>query len=209
MYLTLIRLTGAALLPVALAAALYLAEKKTRFGSISYRTRQLIVGLVFGVAACLATEFGVDIPGAVVNVRSASPLTAGLVFGGPAGMIAGVIGAVHRYLAVYWGAGMASRMGCTLGTLLAGVIGAASRRFLFDNKKAGWFFGLAIGLVTEVLHMLLLFVTNLNDVHSAFAIVETCAPGRISCWQAWTACATKSMNCSCSPAMIFSCIPTA
>ena len=30
--------------------------------------------------------------GAVVNVRDAAPLTAGLIFGGPAGIIAGFIG---------------------------------------------------------------------------------------------------------------------
>ena len=174
-----IRLTGAALLPVALTALLYLAEKKTRFGSVPYWARQIIAGLVFGATACLATDYGVNIPGAVVNVRSASPLAAGLVFGGPSGLIAGVIGGVHRWFAVYWGAGMASRLGCTLGTILAGLIGALSRRFLFDNKKAGWFFGLAIGLVTEVLHMLLLFITNLQDIHSAYAIVSACAPWMI------------------------------
>ena len=176
---TLIHLTGAALLPVILAAALYLAEKKTRFGSRPYWLRQLAVGLVFGASACLATEFGVNIPGATVNVRSASPLIAGLVFGGPSGIIAGLIGGVHRYLAVYWGAGLASRLGCTLATILAGFIGAASRKTLFDDKKAGWFAGLAIGLVTEVLHMLLLFVTNLKDITGAYAIVEGCAPWMI------------------------------
>ena len=180
MYEFLIRMTGAALLPVALAIVLYISERRGRFDRLPSWLRQGFIGLLFGCAAMLATEFGVAIDGAVVNVRTAAPLTAGLVFGGPAGVIAGVIGGVHRYLAVLWGAGEYTRLGCTLGTFLAGVIGAACRRFMFDNKKTGCVFGLVIGVTTEVLHMLLIFLTHMDDISRAFTVVEACAPSMIA-----------------------------
>lgn len=175
----LLRMTGAALLPVILAAVIYLAERRKCFAALPYWLRQCTIGVIFGCVAMLATQYGVAIDGAVVNVRTAAPLTAGLLFGGPAGIIAGVLGGVHRYLAVYWGAGAYTQLGCTLGTMLAGVIGAACRKFMFDNKKASWFYGLTIGVTAEVLHMLLLFVTHMDDIATAYDVVEICAPPMI------------------------------
>ena len=55
------------------------------------------------------------------------------------------------------------------------------RKFMFDNKKAFWFYGLAIGITTEVTHMLLVFITNINDVVTAFLIVKSCALPMILC----------------------------
>ena len=180
-FFTVFRLTTATLLPVVLAVVLYYAERKTSFLKIKYRVRQVIVGVLFGGVAVLATEFGIPVDGAVLNVRNAAPLTAGLVFGGPAGIIAGGIGGVYRWLAVFWGAGEFSKIACSLACVLAGLFGAGCRKFMFDNKKASWFYGLAIGVTTEVLHMLLLFVTNLNDVYTAFGIVAKCAAPMIIC----------------------------
>ena len=89
-----------------LAILLYLFEKKSSFGKISYKFRQIIYGILFGLMAIYAsTELGgVDIgDGTIMNVRDAAPICAGLVFGGPAGIIAGLIGGVFRFVSVYWG----------------------------------------------------------------------------------------------------------
>lgn len=180
-FLTVFRLVTATLLPVLLAVILYLAEGKTRFGKMNHRAKQWIIGVLFGGVAVLATEFGIPIEGAVLNVRNAAPLTAGLVFGGPAGILAGVIGGVHRWFSTYWGAGEFSQLACSLAAILAGIFGALCRKFMFDNKKASWFYGLAIGGITEVLHMLLLFLTNMNDVYTSYRIVAVCALPMILC----------------------------
>ena len=76
-FLTVFRLVTATLLPVLLAVILYLAEGKTRFGKMNHRAKQWIIGVLFGGVAVLATEFGIPIEGAVLNVRNAAPLTAG------------------------------------------------------------------------------------------------------------------------------------
>ena len=170
--ITLFRLVTAALLPVLVAVGFYLAEKKSRFSRLSNFWKQGIVGVTFGAVAILATEFGIPVDGAVLNVRNAAPLTAGLIFGWPSGLIAGLIGSVERWFS---NAGDYTRLACTIGTFVAGVFGASVRRFMMDNKKASWFYGLAVGVTTEVLHMLLVFLTNAADIQRAFTVVQICA----------------------------------
>ena len=171
----LIRMTGAALFPVLICVLFYQAEKNKRYAALPYMVKQLMIGVVFGGAACLATEFGIPANGATLNVRDAAPLAAGLVFGWPSGLIAGLIGGIERWFSVLWGAGEYTRLACTLGTILAGIIGASVRRFMMDNKKASWFYGLAVGIAVEVLHMLLVFLTHVDELHRAFEVVMVCA----------------------------------
>lgn len=173
--MTIFRLVTSGLFPVVLALILYLLDKKTKFNKLPYYAKQIIFGIVFGISACLATEFGIPTNGVVLNVRGASPLTAGLVFGGPAGIIAGVIGGVYRWVSVAWGIGSYTRLACTLGTIIAGFVGAICRRFLFDNKKTSWVYGLFISMTTEVFHMLLVFVTHMDNITEAFNVVQACA----------------------------------
>ncbi|MBR6522565.1 MAG: SpoIIE family protein phosphatase [Oscillospiraceae bacterium] len=170
--ITLFRLITASLLPMLLAIGFYQAEKKSRFKELSNLWKQAIIGVSFGVVAILATEFGIPVDGAVLNVRNAAPLTAGLIFGWPSGLIAGFVGGVERW---FTPAGDYTRVACSVGTIVAGIFGAGVRRFMMDNKKASWFYGLAVGVTSEVLHMLLVFLTNADDIHRAFSIVKICA----------------------------------
>lgn len=158
----------------ALAVLLYVLEKRTPFGKTSYKLRQSVIGILFGVLAALSTELGIDINGAVMNVRDASPLCAGLIFGAPAGIISGLIGGIYRYVAALWGAGMYTRIACSLSTVIAGIVAAMLRRYMFDNKKPSWFYGFGITVICEVLHMLMIFFTNMDDANAAFVFVRKC-----------------------------------
>ena len=163
----------AALLPVLFAVGFYLLEKYTPFGKLRDFWRQLIIGVTFGGLAVLATEgLSIDVGGALSNVRDAAPLTAGLMFGGPAGILAGVIGGVERALCVLWGGGTYTAVACSVSTALAGVFGALCRKFMFGNRRPSWPYAFLIGLTTEVLHMLLIFVTNMTDIQVAFTFVQ-------------------------------------
>ena len=169
------RLATAILFPILVAIGFYWADKKTKFKDWSYWAKQIVIGIVFGCTASLATEFGIPVDGAVINVRTASPLSAGLLFGGPAGIIAGTIGAIHRWCAVWWGIGAYTRLACTLATFLAGIIAALCREFVFNNKKTTWLYGFIIGVTTEVIHMLIAFATHLDDLHQVFIVILKCA----------------------------------
>lgn len=174
-----IKLSAAALLPVIVSAAMYTADKKTVFGKLSNKSKQLIYGIVFGIIAVMGTEFGVNMSGATMNSRAAAVLCAGLVFGAPAGIIAGIIGGVERYFAVMWGAGAYTQLACSISTCLAGFIAATLRKYMFDNKKPSALYALLIGFMAEVLHMMLVFFTNMQDIERAFSVVELCAPPMI------------------------------
>ena len=164
-----------ALFPVVLSALIYLTERTKAASKMSYIARQVITGIMFGGLAILGTEFGIKIDGAIINARDASPICAGLLFGVPAGIIAGIIGGVERWLAVIWGAGEYTQLACSVSTVLAGAFAAALRKYMFDNKKPKWYYCLAIAVITEIVHMLMIFLTNMNDVRTAFSFVRICS----------------------------------
>ena len=164
-----------ALLPVVLSALVYLTRHVKAIARMPYPVRQLLIGLLFGGLAILGTEYGIKIDGAVINARDASPICAGLFFGAPAGVIAGVIGGAERWFAVLWGAGEYTRLACSVSTVLAGVFAAALRKFMFDNKKPKWYYCLAAAVIAEVIHMLMIFLTNMTDVQTAFSFVRACS----------------------------------
>ena len=150
----------------------YLLEKKTGFKKFNYVLKQILIGVIFGGLSAFASGYGVEILGTVANVRDAAPLCAGLIFGGPAGVISGIIGGLYRFFSVYWGGGMYTRIACTVSTILAGFVAAILRKFMFDNKRPTWSYGVFITVVCEVLHMLMIFFTNMNDSSYAFEFVK-------------------------------------
>ncbi len=168
-------------LPVIATVVLYLIEKRTSFTKINYWVRQLIIGVVFGLIAVAGTEFGIDVNGATMNVRDAAPISAGLLFGGPAGVIAGVIGGVERWFSVLWGRGEFTRLGCSIATMAVGVFAALLRKYMFDDKKPSWLLALAIGTVSEVLHLTLIFITNIDQAELAINVVRACTFPMVLC----------------------------
>ena len=170
-----IKLGIATLLPVLAAVLLYLLNTKTFFGKTGKAVKQIVCGVIFGALAIIGTEWGIPMNGAQVNCRDAAVLVAGLMFGGPAGIIAGVIGAAERWIAVAWGIGTYTRVACTISTLLAGFFAAALRKYMFEGKKPGWAMSFAIGVVMEVFHLTMVFITNMDTPDKALAVIQSCS----------------------------------
>lgn len=170
-YLTLL---AVGMLPVLLSIVIYFVEKKTVFSKLPYNAKQIIIGILFGALAICGTEYGVRIEGAVLNARDAAPLCAGLIFGAPAGIIAGLIGGIERWFAVYWGVGSFTRVACSISTILAGIFGALVRKYMFDDTRPAASHSFFVGLVSEVIHMLMVFLTNTSESARAFKTVEAC-----------------------------------
>ena len=155
-----------------LVLCVYMADKHASVKKLPYMAKQIIIGVLFGGASAFASSYGVEWLGAVVNVRDAAPLSAGLVFGAPAGIIAGFIGGLYRWFSVYWGAGTYTRLACSIATILAGFIAALLRKRMFDNKKPTWGYGVCIAIACEVIHMILIFITNMGNSSEAFEFVK-------------------------------------
>ena len=155
-----------------LVLGVYLADKHTNLKKLPYMTKQIIIGVLFGCVSAFASSYGVEWLGAVVNVRDAAPLSAGLIFGAPAGIISGLIGGLYRWFSVFWGAGTYTQLACSIATILAGFMAAGLRKLMFDNKKPTWSYGVCIAVVCEVIHMILIFITNMDNSSEAFEFVK-------------------------------------
>ena len=79
-----------------LVLAVYLADKHTPAKKLPHPLKQAIIGVLFGGVSIFASNYGVQWLGTVVNVRDAAPLSAGLIFGAPAGIISGLMGGLYR-----------------------------------------------------------------------------------------------------------------
>lgn len=169
-----IKLAIASLFPVIATVLFFLLDKKTPFGKLKPMVKQAIYGVVFGALAVVGTEWGIPMNGAQVNCRDAAVLTAGLMFGAPAGIVAGVIGGVERWIAVAWGVGSYTRVACSVSTLIAGLYSAALRKLMFEDKKPGWLISFAVGIVMEVFHLTMVFLTNMSDPERAMEVVKAC-----------------------------------
>ena len=155
-----------------LVLSIYLIDKHTPAKKLPHITKQVIIGILFGCVSAFASSYGVQWLGTVVNVRDAAPLSAGLIFGAPAGIISGLIGGLYRWFSVYWGGGMYTRLACSAATILAGFMAAGLRKLMFDNKKPTWGYGICIAVVCEVIHMILIFLTNMDNSSQAFEFVK-------------------------------------
>ena len=155
-----------------LVLLVYLFDKSAPGKKLPYMAKQMIIGVLFGGVSAFASSYGVEWLGAVVNVRDAAPLSAGLIFGPTAGIISGLIGGLYRWFSVFWGAGTYTQLACSIATILAGFMAAGLRKLMFDNKKPTWGYGVCIAVTCEVIHMILIFITNMDNSSQAFEFVR-------------------------------------
>lgn len=141
---------------------------------------RLFIAAVYAGCAILSTHFGVDYSHMLINVRDMGPLCAGLFFDPLAGIIAGVIGGIERYIAgAYWGIGSYTKVACSVSTGLSGFVAAFMSIFIFKRKKPSATYAFFMGAVMEVFHMYVVFITHRDDLKMAFYVVKACAPPMI------------------------------
>ncbi len=149
--------------------------KALRHRSISWPIR-ILLGLVYGFCAILSTHFGVDYIDMLINVRDLGPLIAGLFFDPTAGIIAGLLGGIERYIAgTYFGVGSYTRIACSVSTCLSGFVAAAMNIYIFKRKKPSAIYSFFMGAVMEVFHMYVVFITHRGDMKMAFYVVRVCS----------------------------------
>lgn len=166
----------AAILACALTFLTWFAAEKTPFSRLSDASKRVVIGSVFGLAAILSSHMGISTNGAILNIRDCFPLAAGLFFDPWAGVIAGVIGGVERFIAGTWfDVGSYTTVACSTSTIIAGLAGAALSKILFEGRKPSVFYAVAIGIMIEVFHMLMILLTHMNDMIRAFSVVQAAA----------------------------------
>jgi len=141
---------------------------------------KLVIGITYGLCSVLSTHFGIDYSDMLLNVRDLGPLSAGLFFDPFAGILAGLIGGIERFIVgTFFGVGSYTRIACSVSTCLAGFVAAAMHIFLFKRKKPSAIYAFFMGAVMEVFHMYVVFITHRSDMNMAFYVVKTCSPPMI------------------------------
>ena len=169
------------LLNILLVSLFHILIKKTKFSKLNGLLQQVIIGLVFGISSAFASENGVVIRGAIINVRDSAPILSGLIFGPLSGIISGFIGGSYRALSVLWGAGTDTVIACSISTFTCGIFAAILRIFMFDNKKPTIAYAVGITIISEIFHMLMIFITNMKDIELAYEFVHKCTALMVLC----------------------------
>jgi len=114
------------------------------------RTNMAIVSLIFGIISIFGTYSGLDVFGAIANVRDLGPMIAGLVGGPIVGLGAGLIGGLYRFFFL----GGPTTVSCSIATILSGLF--AGLIYLANGRKFIGVFGAVIfAILMECFHMLL------------------------------------------------------
>ncbi|HBA56156.1 MAG: SpoIIE family protein phosphatase [Syntrophorhabdus aromaticivorans] len=133
------------------AVVVYILTRSRMYSAVieNRMTRRHKAGIIvlFGLFSIYGTVGGVEILGAIANIRDLGPVIAGLVAGPLAGFLAGLIGAAYRY-----SQGGFTAVSCSLSTLLAGVLAG-----LFYRIRKNEFPGVQTAMILmagiELLHM--------------------------------------------------------
>ena len=124
------------------------------------------IGIIYGICSILSTHFGIDYNNMLLlNVRDLGPLAAGLFFHPAAGVIAGLIGGIERYIAgACWGIGTYTQLACGLSTCLAGFMTIFLDSYVLKGRKPKPLYAFIIGAVMEVFHMYAVLITHRGDI---------------------------------------------
>ncbi len=146
----------------------------------SYWWKMSVLGVVFGGFAILGyfvgvpvkvpTEKLVDIVGSdtfIVGNSTVYPAVAGLVFGWPAGVIAGVIAFIFR---ISYGGWLA--LPTSIALLAAGGITSLVSHYLFKDKRPKWYFGILVAAFIECLNIILIFLFNIRHISDVNRLIS-------------------------------------
>ena len=137
---------------------------------------KIAVGVLYGILSVFSTHFGIDYVDMVINVRDLGPMAAGLFFDPLAGIIAGLIGGIERYIAgTYFGVGVYTTAACSISTCMAGFFAAFLNKCIFKGEKPSIGYAFFMGSVIEVFHMYVVFLTHRDDMRMAFMVVRICS----------------------------------
>lgn len=128
-----------------------------------------IICTVFSLFAILATYTGLNVEGSLVNVRTITIVSGGIIFGPFVGIVTGVVSGLHRYLIDINGI---TSIPCLISSITAGMVSGYINKKV--KRKYRWIAGIAAGMLSETITMLLILI--LSKPHSlGFDIVSKIA----------------------------------
>ncbi|MBC2401389.1 sensor histidine kinase [Clostridium saccharobutylicum] len=115
----------------------------------------LIASIVFSIFAIMANYTGLNVEGSLVNVRTITIVSGGIIFGPVVGIVAGVISGIHRYLIDIGGI---TSIPCLISSITAGIISGYINKKIQRNYR--WIFGIIAGVFSETITMILILLLS-------------------------------------------------
>ena len=155
---------------VCLFAITRLKSFRDIFSRENYRKKDYIIACaVFSIFAIIATYTGLNVEGSLVNVRTITIVSGGIIFGPVVGIVTGVVSGFHRYIIDVNGV---TSLPCLISSIAAGIISGYINRKV--SRKYRWIAGIIAGVFSETITMLLILL--LSKPHSlGFDIVSKIA----------------------------------
>jgi len=152
-----------------IAILAYLVTRTNWFFDVCNRKIGLKTGIlvvaIFGLLSIFGNYSGVEILGAIANVRDLGAMIAGLLGGPVIGLATGLIGGVYRY-----GIGGFTAVPCAIATVLSGLFGGLI--WLWKKKLVGFVWATAFAFAMESFHMALTLAIA-RPFSEALSVVQT------------------------------------
>jgi len=152
-----------------IAILAYLVTRTNWFFDVCNRKIGLKTGIlvvaIFGLLSIFGNYSGVEILGAIANVRDLGAMIAGLLGGPVIGLATGLIGGVYRY-----GMGGFTAVPCAIATVLSGLFGGLI--WLWKKKLVGFVWATAFAFAMESFHMALTLAIA-RPFSEALSVVQT------------------------------------
>ena len=152
-----------------IAILAYLVTRTNWFFDVCNRKISLKSGIlvvaIFGLLSIFGNYSGVEILGAIANVRDLGAMIAGLLGGPVIGLATGLIGGVYRY-----SMGGFTAVPCAIATVLSGLFGGLI--WLWKKKLVGFLWATAFAFAMESFHMALTLAIA-RPFSEALSVVQT------------------------------------
>lgn len=110
---------------------------------------KIILAVIFGGMGIVSTYTGISVQGAIANTRVIAIVTAGIIGGPVAGVGAGLIAGVHRYLINIGGF---TATACAISTILEGLIAGLFSNRIQKSKQRGMYI-IGVTILAELVQM--------------------------------------------------------
>jgi len=127
--------------------------------------QKICLAFICGLFSIYGTLSGINIGGAIANVRDLGPAIAGLIGGPVVGISAGLIGGIHRYFT-----GGITYIPCSISTVISGLAGGLIYKFR-KGKIVSIVGGAVFMELMESFHMLLVLLI-IKPFSQAISLVE-------------------------------------
>ena len=114
-----------------------------------------IICIVFCIFAIFATYTGLNVEGSLVNVRTITIVSGGIIFGPFVGIVTGVVSGLHRYLIDINGV---TSIPCLISSITAGMVSGYINKKVKINYR--WIAGIAAGMLSETITMILILILS-------------------------------------------------